>query len=78
MRIKTAIAKYTPTDPMLAEAAAAIAAPSVLAISKRVRGAAAEQVPLRPRVLLQVGVLMGGEVLVRVGGVVAWVGMVRE
>jgi len=60
------------------EAVAAIAAPSVLAIGKRVRGVAAEQVPLRPRVLLQVGVLIGGEVLVGGGGVVAQAGMVRE
>jgi len=49
MRAETAIAKYTPTDLVPAEAAAA---PSVPAIGKRVGGAAAEQVPLRPRVLL--------------------------
>ena len=54
---------------MLAEAAAAIVAPSMLVIGERVRGAAVERVPLRPCVLLRVGVLMGGEVLVR-GGVV--------
>jgi len=52
------------------EAVAATAAPGVPAIGKRVRGVAVEQVPLRPRVLLQVGVLMGGEVLVGGGGVV--------
>ena len=62
---------------MLVEVAAAIAAPSMLAISERVRGAAVERVPLRPCVLLRVGVLMGGEVLVG-GGVVARVGMARE
>jgi hypothetical protein len=56
------------------EAAAVIAASGVLAISKRVRGAAVEQVPLRPCVLLQVGVLIGGEVLVG-GGVVARAGI---
>jgi len=52
MRVEIAITKYTPIDSMLAEAVAVIAAPSVLAIGKRVRGVAAEQVPLRPRVLL--------------------------
>ena len=34
----------------------------VLEISKRVGGAAIERVPLRLRILLQVGVLGGGEV----------------
>jgi hypothetical protein len=77
MRVETAIAKYTLIDPALAEAVAAIVAPSVLAIGERVRGAAVERVPLRPCVLLRVGVLMGGEVLVG-GGVVARAGIVRE
>ena len=49
----------------------------MLAIGKRVRGAAVERVPLRPYVLLQVGVLIGGKVLVG-GGVVARAGIVRE
>ena len=49
---------------MLAEAAAATAAPGMLAIGKKVGGEAAERVPLWPRVLLRVGVLIGGEVLV--------------
>ena len=49
----------------------------MLVISKRVKGAAIERVPLRPYVLLQVGVLIAGEVLVG-GGVVARAGMVRE
>jgi hypothetical protein len=49
----------------------------VLAISKRVRGAAVERVPLRPYILLQVGVLIGGKVLVG-GGIVARMGIVRE
>ena len=62
---------------MPAEAVAAIVVPGVLAIGKRVRGAAVERVPLRPCVLLRVGVLMGGEVLVG-GGVVARAGMVQE
>ena len=62
---------------MLVEVVAAIVAPSVLAISKRVKGAAIERVPLRPCVLLQVGVLIAGEVLVG-GGVVARAGIVRE
>ena len=68
MRVETVIAKYTLIDLVLAEAAAA---PSVLAIGERVRGVAAERVPLRPRVLLWVGVLIGGEALVGGGGVVA-------
>ena len=55
---------------MLAEVVVVIAVPGVLVISKRVREAAVERVPLRPCVLLRVGVLMGGEVLVG-GGVVA-------
>ena len=38
------------------------AALSVLRISKRVKRAAAERVPLRLRILLQVRVLGGGEV----------------
>ena len=49
----------------------------MLVISERVRGAAVERVPLRPCVLLRVGVLMGGEALVG-GGVVARAGIVRE
>jgi hypothetical protein len=77
MRVEIAIAKYTPIDSMLAEAVAVIAASSVLAIGKRVRGAAAERVPLRPRILLQVGVLIGGEVLVG-RGIVARARMVQE
>jgi len=63
-RAETAIAEYTPTDSVLVKAVAAIAAPGVPAIGKRVRGAAAERVPLRPRILLRVEVLIGGEVLV--------------
>ena len=46
------ITKYTLTDSMLAEAVVVTVAPSMLAIGKRVRGAAAERVPLWPRVLL--------------------------
>jgi len=46
MRVETAIAKYTPIDSILVEVVAVIAAPSVLVISKRVRGAAVEWVPL--------------------------------
>jgi len=42
MRAETAIAKYTPIDPVLAKAVAAITAPGVLAIGKRVRGVAVE------------------------------------
>jgi hypothetical protein len=69
MRVEIAITKYTLTDPVLAEAAAATAASSVLVIGERIRGAAVEWVPLRPCVLLRMGVLIGGEVLVG-GGVV--------
>ena len=49
----------------------------MLAIGKRVRGAAVERVPLRPCVLLQVGVLMGRKVLVG-EGIVARTGIVQE
>ena len=49
---------------MLVEVVAVIAAPSMLVIGKRVRGAAVERVPLRPCVLLRVGVLIGGGVVV--------------
>ena len=50
---------------------------SMLAIGKRVGGAAVEWVPLWPCILLQVGVLIGGEVLVGGGSVVARVEIVR-
>ena len=62
---------------MLAEAVVVIVVSGVLVIGKRVRGVAVERVPLRPCVLLQVGVLIAGEVLVG-GGVVARAGIVRE
>ena len=52
MRIETVITKYTLIGPVLAEAAAAIVVSGVLAISKRVRGAAVERVPLQLCVLL--------------------------
>ena len=54
---------------MPVKAVAVIVAPSILAIGERIKGAVVERVPLRPCVLLQVGVLIGGEVLVG-GGVV--------
>ena len=68
IRAETAIAKYTLIDSMLVKVVAVIAVPSVLVISKRVKGAAAERMPLWPRILLQVGVLIGEEVLVGGGG----------
>jgi len=52
MRAETAIAEYTLMDSVLVEAVAAIAAPGVLVIGKRVRGEAVDRVPLWPRVLL--------------------------
>ena len=58
--------------------AKAVIAPGLLIISERVKEAAAERVPLRPRVLLRVGVLIWGEVLVGKGGIVARAGIVRE
>ena len=62
-------AEYPPTYYMLAEAIAVIAAAAgVLAIGKRV-GVMAEQITLRPYILPQVGVLIGGEVSVRGGEV---------
>ena len=42
MRVETAIAKYTLIDSVLVEAVVVTAVPSVLVISKRVRGAAVE------------------------------------
>jgi len=63
MYTETAIAKYTPTFSVLAGAVVVLeAAPGVLGISKRVEGAAAEQIPLRLRILLRVRVLGEGEV----------------
>ena len=56
---------------MLAEVVVITVVSSMLAINKRVRGAAVERVPLRLCVLLRVGVLIGG-------GVVVWAGIVRE
>jgi len=52
MRAEIAITEYTLIDSVPAEVVAATAAPGVPAISERVGGAAAERVPLRPRVLL--------------------------
>ena len=52
IRAEIAIAKYTLTDSVLAKVVVVIAAPSVLAISKRVRGVAVERVPLQLRILL--------------------------
>ena len=75
MRAEIAITKYTLTDLVLAEAAAATAVPSVLAIGERVGGVAVKRVPLRPYILLRVGVLIRGEVLVG-GGVVVRAGIV--
>ena len=46
MRVETVIIKYTLIDLVLVEAVVVIAAPSILAISERVRGAAVEWVPL--------------------------------
>ena len=77
MRIETAIAEYALIDLVPAEAAVVTAAPGVPAIGEKVRGAAVERVPLRPCILLQVGVLMAGEVLIG-GGVVARARMVQE
>ena len=52
MYIETVIAKYTLTDSVLAKVVTVIAAPSVLVIGKRVKGAAVERVTLRLCVLL--------------------------
>ena len=57
--------------------AAAAAPPGMPAFSKRVRGTTAERVPLQLRVLLRVGVLIGVEVLVEGGSVVAQAAIVR-
>ena len=70
-------AEYPPTYYMLAEAVVVIAvAASVLIIGKRVR-VTAKRMTLRPYILLQMGVLMGEEVLIRRRSVVVQVGIVR-
>ena len=46
MRVETAIAKYTLIDLAPVEVVAVTAAPSMLVIGRRVRGAAVERVPL--------------------------------
>jgi hypothetical protein len=60
--VEIAITKYTLTFSVLAGVIVLEVALGVLGISKRVRGAAAERVPLWLYILLQVGVLGGGEV----------------
>jgi len=52
IRAEIAIAKYTLTDSVLVKVVVVIAAPGVLTISKRVRGAVVERIPLWPRILL--------------------------
>ena len=64
------IVKYTLTDPVLAEVAVVTAAPGVLVIGERVRGIVVKWVFLRPYILLQVEVLIVGEVLIG-GSIVA-------
>ena len=60
---ETAIAKYTPTFSVPVGAAVVLkVALGVLGINKRVGGAAAEWIPLRLRISLQVRVLGEGEV----------------
>ena len=60
------MAEYTPIYSVLVEAIAAVVL-SVPVIGKRVGGAVVERVPLWLCVLLQIGVLIGGEVLVEGG-----------
>ena len=61
---------------MLAEAVAVIAvAASVLTISKRIK-VTAEQVTLRPYILPQIGVLIGGEVKIKKRNIVVQAGIV--
>jgi len=52
MHVKIAIAEYILIDSVLVEAVVITAVPSVPVISEKIRRAAAERVPLRPRVLL--------------------------
>jgi len=77
MHVETTIAKYTLTDLVLVKIVATTAVPNVPVIGEKVRGATVEQVPLRPYVLLQIGVLMAGEVLIG-GSMVARAGIVQE
>jgi len=61
--VEIAITKYILTFSVLVGAVVVPGAVlGMLEISKRVGGAAAERVPLRPRILLQVRVLGKGEV----------------
>ena len=63
MCVEIAIAKYTLIFSVLIGVAAVLEIVlGVLEISKRVEGAAAEWVPLRLHILLQIGVLGGEEV----------------
>jgi hypothetical protein len=70
-RVEIATAEYPLTYYILAEAVVVVAAAAagVLAIGKRV-GAMAKQITLQPYILLQVGVLIEREVVVRGGSVV--------
>ena len=67
--VKIVTAEYSPIYYILAEAIVVVAAAGVLAIGKRVE-VMAEWVTLRPYILPRVGVLIGGEVLVRGGSIV--------
>ena len=75
--IEIATAKYPPTYYILAEAVVVIAAAAgVLTIGERI-GVMAERVTLRPYILPRVGVLIGGEVLVRGRNIIVQAGIVR-
>ena len=63
MRMEIAITRYTPIFSVPAGAVVVLEVVlGVLGISKRVKGAVVERVPLRLRILLRVRALGGGEV----------------
>jgi hypothetical protein len=62
MHMEIVITKYTLAFSVLVGVIVLEVVLRILGISKRVGGVAIERVPLRLRILLQVGVLGGGEV----------------
>ena len=76
--METAIAKYTPIFSMPAKVAVVPeVAPGVLKISKKIKGATVERVPLQLYILLQMEVLGGGKVSKGGESIMVWAGIVQ-